>query len=183
MSGDMKTTVQGSDEDNIHAIMIYQSMSGDASVGESSFSAEGGSITAKTGDLIYVTNTDCSISLKDVDLTLANDTLLRIEGNSSSRGWGTEGANGGDVVMTAQDQNLEGNILVDSISSLKLSMEDGTEFSGAINPDGEGGEVSVTISDDSKWKLTADTYITELNGSTENIDTNGYHLYVNGEEI
>ena len=183
VSGDMKTTVQGSDEDNIHAIMIYQSMSGDASVGESSFSAEGGSITAKTGDLIYVTNTDCSISLKDVDLTLANDTLLRIEGNSSSRGWGTEGANGGDVVMTAQDQNLEGNILVDSISSLKLSMEDGTEFSGAINPDGEGGEVSVTISDDSKWKLTADTYITELNGSTENIDTNGYHLYVNGEEI
>lgn len=66
--------------------MIYQSMSGDADLGEASFSAEGGSITAKTGDMFYITNTDCTISLNSVALTLANDTFLMVEGNSSSRG-------------------------------------------------------------------------------------------------
>ena len=95
VTGDMDNTYNGDSDENIHCIMIYQSMSGDAAVGEASFSADGGSITAKTGDMFYITNTDCTIDLKDVALTLANDTLLRIEGNSSSRGWGTEGANGG----------------------------------------------------------------------------------------
>jgi hypothetical protein len=103
--------------------MIYQSMSGDAEVGEAYFSAEGGSITSKAGDMFYITNTDCEITLKNVILNLANDILFRIEGNTSSRGWGTQGANGGDVILTADSQKLNGTILVDSISSLDFTMK------------------------------------------------------------
>lgn len=183
VTGNMDNTYNGDSDENIHCIMIYQSMSGDAEVGEAYFSAEGGSITSLSGDMFYVTNTDCEISLKKVAFILANDVFLRVEGNSSSRGWGTAGANGGDVILTADSQELEGNILVDEISSLKLTMKNGTDFTGAINPDGEGGNVEVTMDKDSVWTLTADSYITGFDGDTANINTNGYHLYVNGEEV
>ena len=183
VTGNMSNTYNGDSDENIHCIMIYQSMSGDADVGEATFSAEGGSITAKTGDMFYITNTDCEITLKDVAFTLANDVFLRVEGNSSSRGWGTEGANGGDVTLTADSQEFIGNILVDEISSLVLTMKNGTSYEGAINPDGDGGMVDVTLDDDSTWTLTGDSYITSFDGDTSNITANGYHLYVNGEQV
>ena len=183
VTGNMSNTYNGDSDENIHCIMIYQSMSGDADVGEATFSAEGGSITAKTGDMFYITNTDCEITLKDVAFTLANDVFLRVEGNSSSRGWGTEGANGGDVTLTADSQEFAGNILVDEISSLALTMKNGTSYEGAINPDGDGGTVDVTLDDNSTWTLTGDSYITSFDGDTANITANGYHLYVNGEQV
>lgn len=183
VTGNMSNTYNGDSDENIHCIMIYQSMSGDADVGEATFSAEGGSITAKTGDMFYITNTDCEITLKDVAFTLANDVFLRVEGNSSSRGWGTEGANGGDVTLTADSQEFTGNILVDEISSLALTMKNGTSYEGAINPDGDGGTVDVTLDDNSTWTLTGDSYITSFDGDTSNIAANGYHLYVNGEQV
>lgn len=183
VTGNMSNTYNGDSDENIHCIMIYQSMSGDADVGEATFSAEGGSITAKTGDMFYITNTDCEITLKDVAFTLANDVFLRVEGNSSSRGWGTEGANGGDVTLTADSQEFTGNILVDEISSLALTMKNGTSYEGAINPDGDGGTVDVTLDDNSTWTLTGDSYITSFDGDTSNITANGYHLYVNGEQV
>ena len=183
VTGNMSNTYNGDSDENIHCIMIYQSMSGDADVGEATFSAEGGSITAKTGDMFYITNTDCEITLKDVAFTLANDVFLRVEGNSSSRGWGTEGANGGDVTLTADSQEFTGNILVDEISSLALTMKNGTSYEGAINPDGDGGTVDVTLDDNSTWTLTGDSYITSFDGDTFNITANGYHLYVNGEQV
>lgn len=182
LSGSMSGTYNGDSDENIHTIMIYQSMSGDADIGEAYFTADGGSITGLAGDMFYVTNTDCTISLKNVEFTLANDTFLRIEGNSSSRGWGTEGANGGDVILTAESQTIEGNILVDSISSLDMTLTDST-LNGAVNPDGEGGTVKVTLSGDSKWELTADSYVTEFDGDVSQVVSNGYHLYVNGEQI
>lgn len=183
VTGNMSNTYNGDSDENIHCIMIYQSMSGDADVGEATFSAEGGSITAKTGDMFYITNTDCEITLKDVAFTLANDVFLRVEGNSSSRGWGTEGANGGDVTLTADSQEFTGNILVDEISSMALTMKNGTSYEGAINPDGDGGTVDVTLDDNSTWTLIGDSYITSFDGDTSNITANGYHLYVNGEQV
>lgn len=182
VTGTMKNTYNGDSEENIHCIMIYQSMSGDAEVGEAYFSAEGGSITSGAGDMFYVTNTDCEIQLKQVAFTLTNEVFLRVEGNSSSRGWGTEGANGGDVIFTAQDQAIEGNILVDSISTLDLTLKDNSSFTGAINPDGEEGSVAVTLDETSVWILTGDSYITSLEGDLSQIITNGYHLYIAGEE-
>lgn len=183
VTGNMDNTYNGDSDENIHCIMIYQSMSGDAAVGEAYFSAEGGSITSNSGDMFYVTNTDCEIYLKKVAFTLANDVFLRVEGNSSSRGWGTAGANGGDVILTAEEQELQGNILVDDISSLNFTMKNGTSFHGAINPDGEGGTVEVTLDADSAWTLTGDSYISSFDGDISSITANGYHLYINGEEM
>lgn len=183
VTSSMENTYNGDSTENIHGIMIYQSMSGDADVGEASFSAKDGSITTTKGDLFYITNTDCMIDLENVKLSLANDTFLRVEENSSSRGWGTEGANGGDVVLSAVNQKIEGNIVVDGISSLGMTLSDGSEFCGAVNPDGEGGEVTVTLSGNSTWTLTGDSYVTGFEGDIANVTSNGYHLYVNGEQV
>jgi len=181
LSGNM--TASSDSDENVQNIMIYQSMSGDAEVGHSSFSAIGGSIIANAGDMFYVTNTTCTISLTNVALTLANDTLLNVAGNSSSRGWGTEGENGGDCTFAISGQTLIGNILVDEISSLDFSLSDGSVFTGAINPSGTAGTVGVMLADGCQWVLTADSYITSFTGSVSNIVTNGYTVYVNGTAI
>ena len=180
---EMKGTYNGDSSENIHGIMIYQSMSGDADVGEAGFSAKSGSITAKVGDLFYVTNTDCKIALEDVNLKPANDTLLRVEGNDSSRGWGTEGANGGDVTLTAVNQKLEGNIIVDKISSLDMTLSGNTQWNGAVNSDGEAGTVNVVLKEQAVWNLTADSYVSQFDGDTSQIKANGHHLYVKGKKL
>ena len=174
--GNMSGTYNGDADENIHNVMIYQSMSGDAEVGRSSFSMTGGSLTSLSGDMIYVTNTDCDISLSGVELTLANDKLLTIEGNSSSRGWGTAGANGANVNFTADAQVLTGDITVDTISTLNMTMTGGTAFTGTINVvENEAGGTAVednvflTIDEGCTWTLTGDCTLTSLtnNGTIE----------------
>jgi hypothetical protein len=181
LSGNMPASTDANE--NIHNIMLYQSMSGDAEVGQSSFTATGGSILANAGDMFYVTNTTCAITLNNVALTLANDVLLNVCGNSNARGWGTAGANGGTCAFTVSGQTMNGNILVDEISSLDFSMLGGSVYTGAINPSGAAGTVNVTIEDGCQWILTGDCYITSFTGSVANIVTNGYAVYVNGVAI
>lgn len=180
VTGNMQGTYQGDENENLHTIMIYQSMSGDAEEGEAVLSVTGGSITGQNGDLLYSTNTSSTVTLENVALTLANDTLLRVSGNDGSRGWGQFGSNGADMKLTAINQILNGKIIVDEISSLTLSLSEESTFEGSINEEQEGGNVTVTLEDNSTWKLTADSYITSFDGSLDNVDTNGYTLYVNG---
>lgn len=55
----------GSGSENVHAVMLYQSMSGDAEEGTASLRMTGSSLTGKAGDLFYITNTKCTITLAD----------------------------------------------------------------------------------------------------------------------
>lgn len=181
LTGKMAGTYEDGEE-NIHCVMIYQSMSGDAALGDATFTMNGGSLTSKNGDLFYVTNTSCDITLSDVALTLANENLLTVAGNNSSRGWGTEGSNGGNVNFTAESQTMEGNITCDSISTLNMTMKNATNFKGTINTTGDAGTVAVSIDADSTWTLTGDSYVTSFDGDFSNVNSNGYHLYVNGEQ-
>ena len=185
VTSNMTGTYNGDSDENMHGIMIYQSMSGDADMGTAEFRSVGGSITAKTGDLFYVTNTDCEIYLEDTELNLedTDGVLFRIEGNSGTRGWGTAGSNGGTVKLTAEKQKMDGDILVDDISSLDLLMENGTVFTGSINASGEAGTVNVTLTGESTWTLTEDSYVTSFDGDLSNVTANGHHLYVNGEQV
>ena len=75
---------KGSSSDtNVHNVMIYQSMSGDAEVGKSTFNMKQGTLTNNNGDLIYVTNTTSDIALENVNI-VNNDSdgrLLAVLGN------------------------------------------------------------------------------------------------------
>lgn len=172
-------------EENVHTIMIYQSMSGDAEQGQSCFTMKGGSLRSHRGDVIYVTNTDCQIHLENVDIENLDSqgALLRITGNSASRGWGQQGANGGTAVMTTKQQQLNGDIVVDSISRLDYTMEKGTTFTGAMteemNTKGTRSDngVHLIIEKGATWNLTGDSTVTTLENHGK-INTNGHTLTV-----
>ncbi len=182
VSGNMSGTYGDDSGEHIHNVMLYQSMSGDAQEGTSVFTMSGGTLVSNNGDMFYITNTDSVINLTDVDLTLADGTyLLVVAGNDGARGWGTVGANGGTLAFNASAQTLTGDILIDSISQLTLTLTDASAYTGAINADGTTAALlSVTVADSSTWTLTADSYITEFNGSLDNVDLNGFTLYING---
>ena len=183
VTGSMSDSGTSADE-NVHNVMIYQSMSGDAEVGTSSFSMTGGSLTGKRGDLFYITNTHSVITLSGVTLTNedASGNLMTIAGNSASHGWGTAGKNGAQVELTADAQTLNGNIMVDSISSLDLTLKNGSIFTGIINivDNAEGGtavenNAVVTIEKGSTWTLTGDCTLTSLTNNGT-IDFNGHTI-------
>ena len=184
VSGNMSDTKGTSSDENVHNVMIYQSMSGDADVGTSSFSMTGGNLTSNNGDMFYITNTDCTLSLSGVDIVNKDSDayLMNITGNSASHGWGTAGANGAQVTFTADDQTLEGDIRVDSISTLNMTLSGNSTFTGTINIDEneEGGEAVsdnavVTIEEGSTWTLTGDCTITSLTNNGT-INFNGYTI-------
>ncbi len=185
VSGNMDGTYGDADGENVHNVMLYQSMSGDAETGTSSFTMKGGSLLSENGDMFYVTNTHSIITLSGVNLTLADGTkLLQVSGNNSSRGWGQAGANGGNTVFNLSAQTASGDIYVDSISKLEMNITDSSSYNGAINADGtEAAALSVTIDATSTWSLTADSYVTAFNGDLKNVETNGYSLYVDGVAV
>ena len=161
-------------------IFLYQSMSGDAASGKAVFTAKNSTITTNKGDSFYVTNTTAEISLENNKISI-NDTssnFLRIQKDS----WGKSGSNGGTVTLNLTNQSASGNIVVDSISKLTMSLKSNSSFKGAINTDNTG-EISLTLDSSSTLTLTGDTYLTSLTNadtSNSNIITNGYKLYVNG---
>ena len=167
--------------DYYQAVMIYQSMSGDAAEGTSSFTASGGSITNKKGDIFFVNNTATEISLSGTEITNEDTDGLFLR--AAAAGWGNEGSNGGKVNMTASGQTINGSMLVDDVSTLNLYLKEKSAFTGAINTDGQKGDVYVEIEDGSTWKLTADSYVSGLTVSDKSaIDLNGHKLYVDGKE-
>ena len=184
VSGNMSDDKGTSSDENVHNVMIYQSMSGDADVGTSSFTMTGGSLTSKNGDMFYVTNTHCILSLSNVKIVNEdNDAyLLRVVGNSASHGWGSAGSNGGQVELTCDNQTLEGNIIVDSISSLNMTLKNGSTFTGSINiVDNEqnGSAVSdnivLTIESGCVVNLTGDCTVSSLTNNGT-INYNGYSI-------
>jgi hypothetical protein len=185
LTGNMTGMTGNSGSENIHNVMLYQSMSGDAKTGTSSFTMTGGSLTAKKGDMFYVTNTTSVISLNSVTLNPADGTsILRVAGNDASRGWGTAGANGGKVTFNIAKQTLTGDIVVDAISTLAMNITDSSTFTGSINKDGtQASSLSVKLDQASTWSLTADSHITAFDGSLDNVQTNGFKLYVNGAAV
>ena len=167
--------------DYFHGVMIYQSMSGDASEGTSSFTADGGSITNKNGDVFFVTNTATDISLSGVDISNEDEDGVFLR--AAAAGWGNTGSNGGKVNLNASGQTVDGDIVVDEVSVLNLYLKDSSEFTGAVNTDGQSGDVYVEIEDGSSWTLTADSYVSGLTVSSKSaIKLNGYKLYVDGKE-
>ena len=172
------TTKNSDKSDFYQAVMIYQSMSGDAAEGEATFTMNGGSLTNKNGDVFFVNNTQTTISLDGADIVNeANGVFLR----AAAAGWGSEGSNGGQVVLNASNQQIDGDMVVDEVSTLNLYLKDASTFAGAINSDGAAGDVYVELAGGSTWKLTGDSYITSLTCDADSIDLNGHMLYVDGK--
>ena len=187
ITGDMQDLSQN---DTTWTIIVYQSMSGDSEVGNSTMQIVGGSLTSKNGGLIYTTNTEANILLSDVDITYSDDSefFLMCTGNTNERGWGTAGANGSDCTFTADDQDMEGAVIWDSINDLDFYMTNGSTLTGYFVDDetyaGNGGDgyCSVYISDDSTWTVTGDSEITNLYNEGTIVDADGKTVSIVGTD-
>ena len=171
-------------------IMIYQSMSGDASTGTGTFTAKNSTLSVsknssyyKKAPMFFVTNTDAVINLTNTKLSYGSNTLLSVKGTYE---WGQSGSNGGTVKLNASKQTLSGNISLDKLSTLTMKLNNSSTYTGTINAKNTAKKISLTLDSSSKIKLTGDSYVTSLNdadSSYSNIDFNGYKLYVNGKAI
>ena len=171
-------------------VILYQSMSGDSEVGNSTFEMDGGSLTAKNGGMFYTTNTESTITLSDVDITYAddNDFFLRCTGNNNQRGWGTSGQNGADCLFTAVDQEMKGDVIWDSISQLDFYMTEGSTLTGAVTNDetyaGEGGDgyCNLYLDKDSTWIVTGDSTLAALSNAGAIKDADGNTVTIKGTD-
>ena len=163
-----------------NGFMLYQSFSGDAESGMARLKAENNTLTTHgTGAFIYVNNTTAEADLTGNTILMPNTTTL-VKATADSR-WGKDGENGGHLTLRASNQELSGNIVADSISTIAIDMANGSSLVGAINTDNTAKEITVKLSKDSTWTLTGDSYVKSLNNedtTSSNIHLNGYKLVV-----
>ena len=184
---DFSAAAGGNREDNgeyvdLGGVFIYQSMSGDADVGTSTFTAKNSALSIesdsdyyKTAPMFHVTNTKAIVNLESTELNFGSGTLLDVSGQSQ---WGTVGSNGGELTFNAKDEILDGNVIVDSISSLNVTLSS-TSFVGSINPSDDFGETNLVIDSGSDWTLDGDSHVSSLENNGE-IYYEGHTLYVDG---
>ena len=187
LTGNMKDDSQN---DCTWNVILYQSMSGDSEVGNSTFEMDGGTLTAKNGGMFYTTNTESTIRLSNVDITYAkdNDFFLKCTGNSNQRGWGTSGANGADCNFTADNQKMEGDVIWDSISQLDFYMSNGSSLKGAVTDDesnaGDGGSgyCNFYIAKGCTWTVTGDSTLANLYNAGTIVDNDGKTVTIKGTD-
>ncbi len=177
---DNNTNLNGQ-SDTYKNIFLYHSMSRDAKAGVGTFTATNSTIKTLKGDTIFVTNTRAIINLTNNKIINNSGDFLRIQSSK----WGNSLANGGNVTLNLSKQKVEGNIIVDKISTLTLNMV-GSSLKTSINNKNEAQSINLNLSKDSKLVLTSDSYVTTLkneDATNSNIYLNGHKLYVNGQSI
>lgn len=165
-------------------VMIYQSMSGDASEGTGTFNATDSTLTIskkskvyETSPMFFITNTDAMINLENTKLNYGSNQLITVSGNDGE--WGSQGSNGGNLTFNATNQTLNGNISVDNISTSSFVLKSST-LTSTINSENNAKEVNLSLDSSSKWIVTGDSYVTTLtleNNDLSLIEDNGHTIY------
>ena len=165
-------------------VMIYQSMSGDASEGTGTFSATDSTLTIskkskiyETSPMFFITNTDAVINLENTKLNYGSNQLVTVSGNDGE--WGSQGSNGGNLILNATNQILNGNISVDNISTASFILK-GSTLTSTINSENNAKEVNLSLDSSSKWIVTGDSYVTTLtleNNDLSLIEDNDHTIY------
>ena len=147
--------------DNTWTVILYQSMSGDSEVGNSNV---------------------------DINYNDDNEFFLQCTGNTNQRGWGQSGANGADCHFTGISQDMQGNVIWDSISDLDFYLTEGSSLTGAVVDDetyaGEGGDgyCNVYVSSDSTWTVTGDSTVSSLENEGTIVDSEGKTVTIQGTD-
>ena len=187
LSGNMDDDDQN---DCTWGVIVYQSMSGDSEVGNSTFQMTGGTLKTGNGGLLYTTNTECTLTLDSVDITYAPDSefFLRCTGNDNQRGWGQTGSNGSDCLFTAINQEMQGDVIWDSISDLDFYITDNSVLTGAFVDDetyagnGGNGYCNVYLEEGCTWTVTGDSTVTSLESEGDIVDTDGKTVSIVGTD-
>ena len=187
LSGNMSDDDQN---DCTWGVIVYQSMSGDSEVGNSTFQMTGGKLSTGNGGLLYTTNTECTLTLDSVDITYAPDSefFLRCTGNNNQRGWGQTGNNGSDCLFTAINQEMQGDVVWDSISDLDFYITDNSTLTGAIVDDetyagnGRDGYCNVYLAEGCTWTVTGDSTVSSIESEGSIVDADGKTVSIVGTD-
>jgi hypothetical protein len=116
-------------------------------------------ITVTEGPLILVTNAGGEISLSKNKISCRNDEIIAVKADD----WGPKGSNMGNAIIDLDKQTLNGDIYVDSISSLELNLNKGGKLNGRItgNPC-DGRTVNVCLKKGSAWTAKGDVYVNRI---------------------
>ena len=157
-----------------NGVLIYQSTSGDAEAktGETAlFQATNSKLSSaiESGAMFYLTNTSAKVVLSNTELDFDSDAanLITAEGNSANN-WGTPGNNGVTATFTGINQNLKGNIEVDTVSAVEFFLLEGSTWEGAADivdntsSSTNAEHLNVYIDSTSKWIVTEDSTVSNL---------------------
>ncbi|AJQ96997.1 hypothetical protein [Gynuella sunshinyii] len=148
-------------------VMLYQSHSGDSVPGEGRFQMVDGSLTnSSSGPVFFVTNTTARVSLTSVDIMNSSNTFLRVVAPGKNEPdtlpqWGQEG---GKVTFDAIRQELTGDVVTDSRSSVTMDLNEASILRGGININHEGN-VDLTLDESSRWVSPSNSYVNVIRGA------------------
>ena len=168
-------------------VMLYQSMSGDANTGTSTFNCKNSKMEILSSSSLYssapmffVTNTESIINIENCSFQYGSKIFLSAQGTSA---WGNSGSNGGVVTLNLKNQNIEGDFVIDSISGLTINLIN-SEIKGKFNSANTAAKLAINLDENSSITLTGNSYYTSLtNGdsSGKNVNYGSYSL-VKSEE-
>ena len=157
-------------------VMLYQSMSGDADSGTSTFTCKNSSIEIlsesnvySTAPMFFITNTDAEINLESCNFTYGSSLFLSTKGTSE---WGSSGTNGGVVTLNLKNQEIIGNFEVDSNSGLTIKLSENSSLRGTINSAKIAAKLNIILDSSSSIELTGNSGYTSI----QNEDTKGNNL-------
>ena len=146
-------------------VMLYQSMSGDAASGTSTFNCDKSTIEIQssssyysTAPMFFITNTQSKINLEECTFKYGSGVFLNAAGTSE---WGNSGSNGGIVTLSLINQDIVGDFVVDANSGLTINMV-GSSIKGKINSANTAAKIDITLDSESSITLTGDSYYTSL---------------------
>ena len=158
-----------------NGVLIYQSTSGDAEAktGETAlFQATNSKLSSaiESGAMFYLTNTSAKVVLSNTELDFDSDAanLITAAGNDANN-WGTAGSNGAIAAFTGINQDLEGNVEVDTIRTVDFFLLDGSTWEGASDivdnakASTNAEHLNVYIDSTSEWIVTDDSTVSNLN--------------------
>ena len=165
-NSEMKCGANPSKEDNDidqSGIMLYQS--GSRLLTGNTFGCEDSILeilsTSKyysTAPMFFVTNNGAAIQLKNCQIKYGSNTFINLK---STDVWGEKGSNGGDATIYLTEQNIEGDFVIDGISTLNLILKKST-IKGTINGANTAKVVNINLDIDSKITITGNSYCSSM---------------------
>jgi hypothetical protein len=159
-------------------VMLYQSMSGDAATGTSTFNCANSKLEIlqessvySSAPMFFITNTNAVINLESCTFTYGSNIFLSAKGTSE---WGKSGSNGGSVTLSLNNQVISGNFEVDGNSELTIKLVN-SQITGTINTAKTASKLAIILDSSSKITLTGNSYYTSI----ENADSTGKNIVKN----
>lgn len=172
ISGNMSDSSQN---DNTWGVILYQSMSGDSTVGTAEFDMVGGSLDVKNGGFFHSTNTSSVFVLDNVNLLhTGNDSYEYLIRTTGSSRWGS--GTGPDCSFTAIDQTMGGKVIYDSASTLDLYITGSSVWTGSteVSTTYTGSDSSsIYLGENAEWVVTGDSVIDNLYTAGTIVDSDG----------